>query len=67
MKKRFNYTRRGKIYLICGLVAIGYALYIDNGLSGVLGGLFISWSYWYWWRNIVFKKKLENERKAKDE
>lgn len=54
---------RGKMYLLFSLVAIGYGVWIDNFLLGFIGGVFLSWSYWYWWRNIIWRKQLDKLKK----
>lgn len=60
-----TYQVRGMIYLVIGIAAVVYAaLYpveLIGFITGIVAGVFISWSYWYWWRQYwlkLFKKNI---------
>ncbi len=64
-------TLRGKIYLLIGLIFAFIAYFEPFGVgreyasiyiaAAFASGVAISWSYWLWWRNIIWKKKLKRE------
>ena len=59
------YQVRGMVYFAIGISAAIYAavypLDLIGFIAGLVAGVFISWSYWYWWRKYwlkLFKKNI---------
>ena len=63
-----NVENKGKRYLLLTVIIIGLAVAFRNDVVAFaplvfVAGVTFSWSYWYWWRNLIWKKKLaEYER-----
>lgn len=55
---------KGKRYLLLTAIIVALAITFINDMVAFaplmfVAGVTFSWSYWYWWRSIIWKKQLK--------